>query len=910
MIRTLHSRRRPFASHLNRCELLETRSLPSYLIPTPIPATTLTSSPTEIDVHFNEPIDPTTLSNYNWTTGLNDPTVPESDIVLLQVGPSGATTQLSNPTLTEAISPTDPSELIITISQPLQIGQYQVAISSQSFIASVTGDGDAMVWAGENDVFGSFTIAPPAPQVTLAGATALPAPNPSVQTVSGTLQFGPNQTGVTLYQFTLGPASLWQFGVQALTTSVGSTLEPTIALFGTSGNLIVATNQGPAGDPAEPYLFQGLAPGTYYLGVSDLNNVPGAPGGYNPRTGFIGANPTQSTDGAYSLSFTATPNPAPTKVISFQVNHADPASPNPTGLTLQFSGPLYFGAFAKDPMDVLSGAIRIVGSNGTTIPVSISSFNELTSTATYLFNSPPPSGLYTVMLSSGPTFSDLASRQPMNPNFRPGVLGQFFVQNAPQPQSPFDLGILYPSRVTGTSVAASSVVPAYKSLTETYRFFATEAGVYQLSCTTDSQVTISVVNSQGRVIASETQNPGIAPNTLFLSLNQGSYFLVLSHAAGASIVRGPGQIGPLSSLVIVDWALQLSSSDPESAIAAGDRPGSGTQSPPHLPDSIEFDGTCDIDTLGPRPIRLSEFGRRPHRLFGEYPGFSESAAGIHARGLASGHRAHIPQQPDWPARSRQRYRSHRRSGGSGWFRGLGCDGNSSGRGRSECRRRPRLRASRPRAHCYGRDDQLGPADRRASKRRRGVGAGRRSGRHDGRRAQERHRRAADVRPESRRPARSAHRCALGLASIHGRAPERTGQHGTPSPSRHGRLAHRCGDKPFGASLRTIVARCSLGNWSDGCAHVSIAGTCGELVGTRQVRRERLAIGQACAGSQGIARTAAHALLKRWTRVGPVSLSPLRAWALLEVRVRSLHARSDQRSRGDAVRGRSEPLPAF
>src|SRR3712207_8784353 len=48
----------------------------------------------------------------------------------------------------------------------------------------------------------------------------------------------------------------------------GGTFNAALALFDSQGRLIKSDDKGRADMPLDPYLFAGLQPGTYYLGVS------------------------------------------------------------------------------------------------------------------------------------------------------------------------------------------------------------------------------------------------------------------------------------------------------------------------------------------------------------------------------------------------------------------------------------------------------------------------------------------------------------------------------------------------------------------------------------------------------------------------------------------------------------------
>ena len=93
-------------------------------------------------------------------------------------------------------------------------------------------------------------------------------------------------------------------------------------------------------NPNDPYLFAGLKPGTYYIGVSGAGNVPCTPG--------------DTTLCSESQDYTASHSPAeflrarplrrphdqPTRLLNVHGGLFGPDKASPTGLTLTFSGPI------------------------------------------------------------------------------------------------------------------------------------------------------------------------------------------------------------------------------------------------------------------------------------------------------------------------------------------------------------------------------------------------------------------------------------------------------------------------------------------------------------------------------------------------------------------------------------------
>ena len=106
---------------------------------------------------------------------------------------------------------------------------------------------------------------------------------------------------------------------------------------------LIATRDAQTGRPDfpdDPFLFAGLDPGVYYVGVSGAGNLSGQPGGYDPVAGTIGTAGLSQSGGPFSLDLVADVADAPTRVTGFALIQDDPLASSPTGLTLNFSGPL------------------------------------------------------------------------------------------------------------------------------------------------------------------------------------------------------------------------------------------------------------------------------------------------------------------------------------------------------------------------------------------------------------------------------------------------------------------------------------------------------------------------------------------------------------------------------------------
>src|SRR5262249_10937205 len=134
--------------------------------------------------------------------------------------------------------------------------------------------------SGTDEVLATFTVAQPVPvptgpqPETLADAQELgtiagaPTPTP------GSLDLLATPGGYHLYRFELAPGHFWRVGAEVSAERDGGTLNAALALFDSQGQLLKFDDIGRNDDPNDPYLFAGLAAGTYYLGVSGSLNFP------------------------------------------------------------------------------------------------------------------------------------------------------------------------------------------------------------------------------------------------------------------------------------------------------------------------------------------------------------------------------------------------------------------------------------------------------------------------------------------------------------------------------------------------------------------------------------------------------------------------------------------------------------
>src|SRR5262249_41972936 len=152
--------------------------------------------------------------------------------------------------------------------------------------------------------------------------------------------------------------------------SIGSNLLTDLSLFNSDGTLIATRNTGTGlpSNPSDPYIFTGLGAGTYYVGVSGAGNVPYSPGGDNPILGIPGLNGMSQPGGLFSLNLIKAPQARATRLLSSSLNYSGSDQNTPTGITLNFSGPIDLSnLFIPDAQET---ALEVLDSSGQAWPVA------------------------------------------------------------------------------------------------------------------------------------------------------------------------------------------------------------------------------------------------------------------------------------------------------------------------------------------------------------------------------------------------------------------------------------------------------------------------------------------------------------------------------------------------------------
>ena len=434
----------------------------------------------------------------------------------------------------------DTTDWIVSLSAPPSPGVYSIVLqddpNSTAFLWNMTGP----VTLGELTI-----VAPPvAPSgATLGNATNLGTIGTQVQSIPGSLNLS-SQANVDLYKITLGPGHFWRLGVELDSVRPGNNLLSALTLFDQSGNVLATRDSGTGlpNDPNDPYLFTGLKPAVYYIGVSGAGNLGGPAPGYDPVNGTLGTAGLTQAGGAYDLKVVADPADSPTQVVGFSLQQADALDPRPSGMTLSFSGTI-------DPNSLLSNSpILVRDASGNTWPVTLSGYEG--SQMSFVFDQPLPPGQYTVVDPPSGGLTDLTGRAPVSPGQISDVLATFTVQ--PDSSQPIagNLSVLWPS--TQAQVSQSAMIGPGQEFVN--RVVVPVTGLYTLQTTfTQGSVEITRVGPDGVV---EVGTASTGPyNSATMPLEAGVYLVTFLNVGTQPAV---GQ-----------WTFKLASIDHESIVDNG-----------------------------------------------------------------------------------------------------------------------------------------------------------------------------------------------------------------------------------------------------------------------------------------------------------------------------------------------------
>ena len=358
----------------------------------PAPDSVLTASPLSLVLEFNRPIFPDSV---------------DSDVVVMQTDSEGNPTGYAAPN--ELTVDSSATQLIVSLPETLKPGHYQISVFGTSSIMDI--DGNYLTDGINNIMVDQFDVA--VPGVTLDDAMDLGTAGPDPQQVAGSLDFQSNPYAVSLYRIHLDAGHFWRLGLDVSAQRDGGTLDTALALFDDQGRAIATDEVGRKDAPNDPYLFAGLNPGTYYIGVSGVNNLPGPKGGYDPATGSAGSVPQTQDAGAFTLHVVADPVDTPPQLLSFAVDHADALTSAPTGLTLGFSRAISLTSQFGNLAPILNKSIEVRDQNGLSWPVQVSAYHETDAKISYLFDEFLPPGHYIVELPEQGGLVDLAGLPPV-----------------------------------------------------------------------------------------------------------------------------------------------------------------------------------------------------------------------------------------------------------------------------------------------------------------------------------------------------------------------------------------------------------------------------------------------------------------------------------------------------------------
>jgi hypothetical protein len=524
-------------------------SVLSVIQTTPSDGATLIQSPTDLLITFNQPFDPFSLSF--------------SDIVLEQVASDGTVTPLDPSVYSEPFFLDNPTATLdVTVNQPLAPGHYRIVLSGLSELTGL--DSEPLATQGVDTPLADFTIETPG--VSLADATPLPALGSTPVVVSSSLDFWTPMGEAQLYKFTL-PATqpLWRLGAEVSAQRDGSSLHTALVLLDQNGQPITIGDYGRKDAPNDPFLFAGLKPGTYYLGVSGAGDLPGQPGGYDPADGIAGTITQSQPGGPFSLHVAADPA-SPTTLVSLQLDQADALVADPTGFSVQFSGPLSIDSLEGHPtgsgwlpidynfnFNPIFQALQVVDQTGKVWQITPSAYSESTDQFSFLFDQPLPPGHYSLIVPTKNGATDLAGQAPTASGEPAGVLATWTV-TAPSPTfSPTDFGPLLANVVSGLN-GSDTLAPGTQI---TYRFVVPTPGPFNLfkltTVYTGGELTIFEKGSNGTV-ALGPLGSGVS-NLSELNLQPGVYQLVFSN--------------PGTTITHLSWILKRTPGQWEQILASG-----------------------------------------------------------------------------------------------------------------------------------------------------------------------------------------------------------------------------------------------------------------------------------------------------------------------------------------------------
>jgi hypothetical protein len=480
----------------------------------PAPGAAMVHSPTEIDLTFNQPFDPTTV-------GL--------DVDLQQIGPDGSVIADDGWMLSEPFDLTgSPTTLPITINGTLAPGEYRIVLTgSMSTLSGLSINGNPaapLANSGVDEPVAVFTIVNPSQ--TLADATDLGTLGRTPTTAVGSLDLQNDPGDYQLYKITLAPGHFWLLGGE-VAAAASSDFTPGLALFDASGKPLAFGELVGNGQGSYPHVFAGLGPGTYYLGVSNQLNDPEFAAGYDPVTGVPGTGLSAVPGGPFNYQVRVLANiaDAPTTVLGTKLSWVDPLTTSPTGFSVVFSGAIDISSLANngssgsDPSSF--PALQVVDQNGRVYGITLVNYLESNSQFDFAFNQPLPPGHYSLIDPAQGGLKDLVGRTPVAPGEPAGVLATWDVTRGQTPAIPGNLGVIWPSATADPAAQSFFLTPGSGTI---YRFVVPADGFYKINSQCNGgSLEIEILGPDGLAVKYPGQSGGTYQDVA--NLKAGVYYI-------------------------------------------------------------------------------------------------------------------------------------------------------------------------------------------------------------------------------------------------------------------------------------------------------------------------------------------------------------------------------------------------
>jgi hypothetical protein len=596
-----------------------TASLPNSLTiqsTNPGNSTVIAASPNELSVTFDRPVDPFSLSS--------------QDFDLLHVASDGTTSPLGpqDPTLTEELDPTDPSgqRILLTVDGKLSAGSYRLQVDPNSQLMGL--DGSSL--SGANSVVTGFQINRPSPSD--ASATDLGTVGSQVTSVLGHLDLTSDPSAVNFVKIELPAGHRWLLGTEVSAHREGSLLKSRISLFDSTGRLVATSGLGMPDDPSDPYLFQGLQPGTYYVGVSGNGNVPTSADSWMSSQSSTAPNPD---GGSYHLDLVAQTADQPASVLGIQADQADPSSNQSTGLTVQFSGPLDL----KSLQDNGKSALQLVDASGRAWGLTPTFYDPAAGRLSLAFDQAIPQGSYLLQLHGSGSLLDLSGLVPVAKGFPAGTLGSLTISGS-SPSST-GLGPIYPAQAqTGLSATALSQP---SGPTDEQDFEVVEPGIYAIDQLDTTPGVRFLIRDQAGKSFEPAADPGQPSELVYLPAgtyqlsvasdgpaSRVAFKIRLAQGVASSLLDAGVAQGPALALRLTNPTLGLGqtvttttpSSQSTQANPTTPQPSQGASSPSTIASEGQSEGSSEISS------RTEPVSADSDRF---YPSFNSSAATIFAQ---------------------------------------------------------------------------------------------------------------------------------------------------------------------------------------------------------------------------------------------------------------------------------------